>query len=182
MTDKKPSTLQEAIIYFADTSNAVNFVIEMRWPDGVVCPHCGGTEHYFVKTRHIWRCKDCKKQFSVRVGTIFEDSPLGLDKWLCAIWMIANAKNGISSYEIHRALGVTQKTGWFMLHRIRHAMQTGSLDKFTDDVEADETYVGGEAKNMHEWKRKEAITGRGSSGKDIVFGLLQLQQSHSYRS
>src|SRR3712207_5469749 len=112
-----PETLHEAILYFSDPDVCLNFVRDLRWPNGVACPHCGCLEPSFLKTRRIWKCKGCKKQFSVKVGTIFEDSPIGLDKWLCAIWLIANAKNGISSYEIHRALGVTQKTAWFMLHR-----------------------------------------------------------------
>jgi transposase-like protein len=174
MSKNQPKTLQEAIVFFSDKQNAFDFVVGLRWPESVTCPHCKSLEHYFVKTRLIWQCKSCKKQFSVKTGTIFEDSPLGLDKWLCAIWMIANAKNGVSSYEIHRAIGVTQKTAWFMLHRVRHAMKEGSLDKFSDDVEADETYIGGKAENMHEWKKEAAgIVGRGTVGKDIVFGLLQ---------
>jgi transposase-like protein len=127
----EPKTLQEAMIYFADKQNAHDFVVSLRWSDGVNCPHCQSQKLYYVKTRFLWQCKDCKKQFTVKVGTIFEDSALGLDKWLCAIWMIANAKNGISSYEIHRALGVTQKSAWFMLHRIRYAMQEGSIEKFS---------------------------------------------------
>lgn len=170
-----PNTLQEAIIYFADPDNSFEFVKGLRWSDGIVaCPHCGSTEHYFIKTRRIWKCKYCKKQFSVKVGTIFEDSPLGLDKWLCAIWLIANAKNGVSSCEIHRALGVTQKTGWFMLQRIRLAMKTGTFKKLAGEVEADETYVGGKAKNMHKHKKEGMKRGRGS-GKAIVFGLLERQ-------
>ena len=167
----QPKTLQEAMIFFSDKQNAVDFVISLRWPEGVKCPHCQSTDLYYVKTRYIWQCKACKKQFSVKVGTIFEDSALGLDKWLCAVWMIANAKNGISSYEIHRALGVTQKSAWFMLHRIRYAMQNGSLDKLTGEIEVDETYVGGKVKNMHKGTRE--ASGRGGSGKAIVMGLLE---------
>jgi transposase-like protein len=174
MTNKEPKTLQEAMIYFADKQNAHDFIVSLRWSDGVVCPHCGGSEQWFIKTRLIWRCKACRKQFSVKVGTIFEDSPLGLDKWLCAIWMIANAKNGISSYEIGRALGMTQKSAWFVLHRIRYAMQEGSIEKLSGDVEADETYIGGKAENMHKWKRDAmGLQGRGTVGKAIVFGLLE---------
>jgi len=137
MTNKEPKTLQEAMIYFSDKQNAHDFIVSLRWADGVICPHCGGSEQWFIKTRLIWRCKACKKQFSVKVGTIFEDSALGLDKWLCSIWLIANAKNGISSYEIGRALGITHKSAWFVLHRIRYAMQQGSLEKLSGDVEAD---------------------------------------------
>jgi transposase-like protein len=171
---EQPKTLQEAMIYFADKKNAVDFVVELRWPDGVRCPHCQSKNLYRVATRFIWQCKECKKQFSVKVGTIFEDSALGLDKWLCAIWMIANAKNGISSYEIHRALGITQKSAWFMLHRIRLAMQQGSLDKLSGDVEVDETYVGGKVKNMHKAKiEAREKQGRGAVNKTIVMGLLE---------
>jgi hypothetical protein len=117
--------------------------------------------------------KECHKQFSVKVGTIMEDSPIGLDKWLAAIWMIANAKNGVSSYEIHRALDITQKSAWFLLHRIRLAMQTGTFQKLSGEVEADETYIGGKARNMHKWKREQKIKGRGAVGKIAVMGLLE---------
>ncbi len=118
-----PQTLHEAIRYFANGDNALNFMISLRWPMGVVCPRCESKEVLFLKSRKIWECKSCetKKQFSSKVGTIFEDSPIALDKWLCAIWLLVNAKNGISSYELHRSLGVTQKTAWFMLQRIRLA-------------------------------------------------------------
>ena len=123
---KAPQTLMEAIRHFSDPDVCLKFMADLRWPDGVTCPHCETNSPYFLKTRRIWKCrnKDCRKQFSIKVVTIFEDSPLGLDKWLVAIWMLANAKNGISSYEVHRAIGVTQKTAWFMLQRIRLAMQT----------------------------------------------------------
>lgn len=171
--DEFPKTLQEAVRYFTDQDTCLKFVAALRWPGGVTCPHCNTKEVSFLSTRRIWKCKGCKKQFSVKVGTIFEDSPIGLDKWLCAIWMIANCKNGISSYEIHRAIGVTQKTAWFMLHRIRLAMQTGSFDKMSGEVEADETFIGGKAKNMHKDKREEKIQGRGATGKAIVMGLLE---------
>ena len=124
-----PNTLVDAIRYFKDQDVCLAFVATLRWPNGPVCPACGGVEHSFLKTRRLWKCKACKKQFSVKVGTIFEDSPIGLDKWLLPMWMIVNCKNGVSSYEIARALGVTQKTAWFMLHRIRLAMQTGSFGK-----------------------------------------------------
>ncbi len=145
---------------------------DLRWPDGVIgCPVCGDTAHYYLATQRRWKCKSCSKQFSVKVGTIFEDSPLGLDKWLIAVWLITNAKNGISSYEIHRALGVTQKTAWFMLHRIRLAMQNGSMI-LSGDVEADESYIGGKARNMHKGKRGKVGTG-GSTGKVAVMGMLE---------
>jgi transposase-like protein len=169
-----PATLREAIVYFADPDLALAFMVEMRWPDGVVCPHCQATEPMFLKTRRIWKCRDCRKQFSVKVGTVFEDSPLGLDKWLPALWMLANAKNGISSYEVARALGVTQKTAWFMLGRIRLAMQTLSFERFEGEVEVDETFVGGKAKNMHRKKlNRPPMKGTSAKGKTAVMGLLQ---------
>lgn len=116
----------ECIRYFSDREVCDSFVAELRWPNGPVCPTCGGMEHSYLTTRRLWKCKACKRQFSVKVGTIFEDSALPLDKWLCAIWLIANSKNGISSYELGRSIGVTQKSSWHMLHRIRLAMQTGT--------------------------------------------------------
>ncbi len=172
----QPTTLLEAMRYFADPDVCVKFIASMRWPNGPKCPRCSFQEVRFLENRRVWECRDrkCKKQFSVKVGTIFEDSPISLDKWLCAIWMIVNAKNGVSSYEIHRSLGVTQKTAWFMMHRIRLALQRGSLDKLKREVEADETYIGGKARFMHADKRKEkeVKTGR-SDGKAIVMGLLE---------
>src|SRR6266478_4773760 len=153
-----PTTLQQAIIYFSDAENCTNFLSQMRWPNGVECPICLSREVSFLSTRRLWKCKACKKQFSVKVGTVFEDSPLGLDKWLAAIWMIANCKNGISSWELHRALGITQKSAWFVLHRVRLAMQTGSFEKLKGEVEADETFIGGLARNMHKSKREQRIT------------------------
>ena len=172
---EKPQTLQQAIVYFSDKEIAHQYLVNLRWSDGVICPHCQSIEqHSYTTTRKIWRCKSCKKEFSVKVGTIFEKSPIGLDKWLPAVWMIANAKNGISSCEIARALGITQKTAWFMLHRIRLAMQTGTFEKLNGTVEADETYIGGKAENMHKWDRQmQGVQGRGTVGKAIVFGLLE---------
>jgi transposase-like protein len=169
----KPQTLQEAILFFSDKKRVFELMTSLRWPDGVTCPYCGGKEHSFISTRYKWKCKnkECKKQFSLKAGTIMEDSPIGLDKWMSAIWLIANAKNGISSYEIHRALGVTQKTAWFLLHRIRLAMQEGTIEKLSGTVEADETYIGGKARNMHKGKKK--AKGRGAVGKAIVMGLLE---------
>ena len=130
-------------------------------------------DHSYLRTRRVWKCKGCKKQYSVKLGTIFEDSALGFDKWLPAVWLIANSKNGISSHELARALGVTQKSAWFMLHRIRLAMQTGSFDRLDGEVEVDEAYIGGRAANMHKGKRKEKITGRGGHNKTIVMGIKQ---------
>src|SRR5256885_532664 len=147
---KLPGTLLEAIRYFADPDVANDFVAALRWPDGPECPACGGTELGYVKTRRLWQCKNkaCKRQFSVKVGSIFEDSPIPLDKWIASVWMIANAKNGISSHELGRSVGLTQKSAWFVLHRVRLAMQTKTFDRMTGEVEVDETFVGGKAKFM----------------------------------
>src|SRR6266700_2368989 len=166
-----PNSLAEAIRYFADPDTSLTFLASLRWPKGATCPACEAGNPGFLKTRRIWKCRDCGRQFSVKLGTIFEDSPIGLDKWLPALWMLANSKNGISSYGLHRALGVTQKTGWFMLHRIRLAMQNGSLGKFFGHVEADETYIGAKARYMHKDKR----TGVGHAGlkKTAVQGILE---------
>lgn len=173
--DNFPKTLLEAIKYFSDLDTANTFMTQLRWPEGVTCPHCQGKAVSYLSTRRKWKCmnKECHKQFSVKVGTIMEDSSIGLDKWLAAIWMIANCKNGISSYEIHRALGVTQKTAWFLLHRIRLAMQTGTFEKLSGTVEVDETFIGGLSRNMHKKDRERKITGTGGSGKVIVMGLLE---------
>jgi transposase-like protein len=173
-----PETLHEAIRYFAEGDTALNFMIGLRWPDRVaVCPRCEQKGGRFIATRKVWECPSCKKQYSVKQGTIFEESPIKLDKWLSAIWLIANAKNGISSYEIHRALGVTQKTGWFMLHRIRLAMQTGSFEKLKGNVEVDETYIGGKARLMNAKTKanRKAKYGKATGGIAMtpVQGLLE---------
>lgn len=171
-----PETLQEAIKYFADDDRAFEYMKSVRWPNGKVsCPRCGCEEVSFISTRKLWTCKQCKtkKQFTIRVGTILEDSAITFDKWICAFWLIANAKNGISSYELHRALGVTQKTGWFMLHRIRLAMQYGTIEKLKGEIEADETYVGGLGRNMHRGRKVKNQIGTGGIGKAIVMGLLE---------
>jgi transposase-like protein len=168
-----PQTLIEAIRYFSDQDVCVQFVAQLRWPDGPVCPSCGGTEHSYLKTRRVWKCKACKRQFSVKVGSIFEDSAIPLDKWLAAIWMIANSKNGVSSHEMARSLGITQKSGWFLLHRIRLAMQTGTFQKLDGEIEVDETFIGGKARNMHKHTRARRITGTGGKDKAIVAGVLQ---------
>jgi transposase-like protein len=174
-----PQTLIESVRQFSDPDACLNFMIELRWPNGVSCPRCQALDPHFISTRKMWRCNGCKKQFSVKVGTIFEDSPLGLDKWLAAVWLITNAKNGISSYEIHRAIKVTQKSAWFMLHRVRLAMQAGTFEKMKGEIESDETYIGGKARNMHASKREERIHGRGAVGKSIVQGLLERHSSPS---
>lgn len=168
-----PSSLMEAVRTFSDPEVCLSVVAGAKWGTvGPACPRCESKRLSFLKTRLMWKCLDCQKQFSVKVGTIFEDSPIGLDKWLCAMWLVANCKNGVSSYEIARDLKVTQTTAWFMLHRIRYAMHTGSINKMTGTVEADETFIGGKARNMHRDKRAEKIHGRGPEGKAIVFGLL----------
>jgi transposase-like protein len=167
----EPTNLVQAINYFADDDRAFAFVMRMRWDDGpVVCPRCSHKETTYVQTRRIWKCKGCKKQFSIKVGTIFEDSPIGFDKGLPAVWLITNSKNSVSSHELGRALGVTQKTAWFMLHRIRLAFETPAYKKMTGTVEVDETYVGGKAKNMHMWQRQIRIRGRGMVAKTPVQG------------
>jgi transposase-like protein len=170
----KPKTLQAAIQHFSDEQVCIDTIAALRWPEGVVCPACGHKEHYYLKTQKRWKCKDCSRQFSVKLGTIFEDSPIHLSKWLLTMWMIANCKNGVSSYEIHRAIGVTQKSAWFMLQRIRLAMQSGSLMKLGGSgspVQVDETFIGGKARNMH--KSKRARMDKMSFGnKTIVAGFL----------
>ena len=172
---KTPTTLLEAIRYFADPDVCNEFVASLRWPDGPVCPSCGGSEYSYLTTRRLWKCKACKHQYSVKVGTIFEDSAIPLDKWLASIWLIANSKNGISSYELARSVGLTQKSAWFVLHRIRLAMQTGSFDRFDGTVEVDETFIGGKARNMHAADRKRRVKGKGGigSGKAPIVGAMQ---------
>jgi transposase-like protein len=175
---KKPRTLQQAVLYFADADNCLKFMVERRWPRGVECPTCGRKDVRFISTRRMWECKSQhpKKQFSVKIGTIFEDSALPLDKWLIAIWMVSNCKNGISSYEVGRALGVTQKSAWFMLHRIRLAMQNRSILKMGgpgSEVEVDETFIGGAARNMHRDKHRRRITETGTKDKTPVMGILE---------
>src|SRR5438105_7649986 len=170
-----PDTLLGAITYFADVDVATMFVASLRWPEGVRCPHCESNDCPYVASRRIWQCKNCRKQFSVKVGSIFEDSPIPLSKWLPAMWMLVNCKNGVSSYEIARDLGVTQKTAWFMLHRLRMAIQAKSFDKMGGHVEVDETFIGGKARNMHAAKRKRLGISQSRSmiGKVAVMGLLE---------
>jgi transposase-like protein len=171
---KRPKSLIEAIRYFSDLDVCTDFVAKLRWPNGPVCPKCGCVEYSYLTTRRLWKCKACKKQYSVKLGTIFEDSPLGLDKWLPAVWLVANSKNGISSHELGRSLDVTQKSAWFMLHRIRLAMQTESF-LLSGEVEVDETFVGGKAGNMHRTlrERKGMSKGGGSSNKTVVLGMKE---------
>ncbi len=174
-----PKTLQQAIQFFSDFENCRRFMISVRWENGVVrCPACDSDKVTYLANAKVYRCysNHPKQKFSLKVGTIFEDSPLPLEKWLPAVWLICSAKNGISSYEIHRALGVTQKSAWFMMHRIRLAMQSGSFVKVGGngtEIEVDETFIGGKARNMHKDKRAKAITGTGGAGKAIAFGILE---------
>jgi len=169
-----PNSLIEAARYLQNPDACVELVAALRWPSGPICPHCGGTEYSFLTTRRIWKCKACRKQFSAKSGTIFEDSPIPLDKWLLATWLIVNCKNGISSYEIARAVKVTQKSAWFMLHRIRLALANGTWEKIGgggwNPVEVDETYVGGKPKNMHKERRLQIA--RTGEKKAIVMGML----------
>ncbi len=171
-----PKTLQQAIRYFADEQVCIDTIAKMRWPNGPVCPKCGHGEHYYLATQKRWKCKKCAKQFSVKAGTIFEDSPISLDKWLTALWMLVNCKNGISSYEVGRNLGITQKSAWFVLHRLRLAPQEQSLVKIGGEgkpVEVDETFIGGAARHMHKAKRAIRITSTGMKDKTPVIGILE---------
>lgn len=175
---KNPRTLQQAIQFFSNPDTCREYMVSKLWPNGVQCPNCGRKDVVFLANQNKWQCKSIhpKRQFTAKVGTIFEDSPLGLDKWLPAVWMLCNCKNGVSSYEIHRALGVTQKTAWFMLHRIRLALQNGSLVKLGgpgSEVEADETFIGGKARNMHLSEKKRRIQSTGPKGKQPVWGVME---------
>jgi transposase-like protein len=173
----EPKTLQNAILYFSNPDNCVSYLVAHRaeWKHGVICPTCGSKDVGYIASRRLWQCRNRhpKAQFSVKVGTIMEDSALGLDKWLTAIWMQTNMKNGVSSWEIHRSLGITQKCAWHMLHRIRLALQDENGGKLSGEVEVDETFIGGKARNMHKAKRERVITGRGPQGKEVVFGMVE---------
>ena len=171
----EPRTLQEAIIYFADPVNCREYLIARRWPNGVECPRCQSDNVIFLEKYNRWHCREKHDapQFTLKTGTIMEDSHIGLDKWLMAMWQIVNSKNGISSYEVHRAIGVTQKTAWFMDHRIRLALGMVPSDKLTGEVEVDETFIGGKARNMHVSERQRRITGTGGKDKGAVMGILE---------
>ena len=182
-----PKTLQAAIKHYSDEQVCIDAVARMRWPNGPVCPACGHKEHYYLKTQKRWKCKECYKQFTVKLGTVFEDSPISLTKWLPALWMLCNCRNGISSYELSRDLGVSQKAAWFMLQRLRLALQDGSVVKLGgpgSEVESDETFIGGKAKNMHASRRAQFKTARDSSmtgdanlvNKAAVWGILDRKQ------
>lgn len=171
----EPKTLQDAIVYFANADNCISYLVARRWPDEVTCPTCGSVNVSYMPARRVWQCKTRhpKAQFSIKIGTIFEDSPISLDKWLLAMWMLANCKNGVSSYEISRATGISQKSTWFMLQRIRLALQGDNGGKLSGEVEADETFIGGKARNMHVAKRQRRITGTGTKDKTAVMGVLE---------
>src|SRR5687767_14206129 len=176
-TASEPKTLQQAILFFADYENCHRAMMAIRWPDGIVrCPTCGSNHVTYLANQRRWKCYENhpRKQFSLKVGTIFEDSPIGLEKWLPALWLLTNCKNGISSYELARALGVTQKTAWFMLSRLRLALQPKHGGKLNGEIEADETFIGGKARNMHTAKRKRLGTSQSRSmiGKVAIMGLL----------
>jgi transposase-like protein len=181
---ESPKTLQQAIQYFSDEQVCIDAVAAMRWLDGPRCPDCHGEDAknpYYLKTQKRWKCRSCRRQFSVKVNTIFEDSPIPLQKWLPALWLLISCKNGVSSWEIHRSIGVSQKSAWFMLHRLRLALRTGDIGTKlggteSGGVEVDETFVGGKLKNMHRDRRerfaaKSGHTG-GATGKAIVMGML----------
>src|ERR1022692_4569203 len=171
-----PRTLQEAVVHFKEYENCKTLMMELRWPDGVVkCPYCASEHVTYLEKARVWKCYagHDRPRFSLKTGTIFEDSPLGLDKWLVAVWLVVNCKNGVSSYEVSRALGITQKSTWFMDHRIRHALTMGTINKFSGQIEADETFIGGKARNMHKDKRAVKITGTGGKDKTAVMGILE---------
>jgi transposase-like protein len=169
-------TLQEAILHFSEFENCKKLMMELRWPDGVVkCPHCGSEKVTYLAKNRVWKCyaSHSMPKFSLKTGTVFEDSPLGLEKWLPALWLVVNCKNGISSCELARDLGVTQKTAWFMGHRLRFALTEGGFELLSGEVEADETFIGGKARNMHLSERKRRITGTGTKDKTAVMGILE---------
>jgi transposase-like protein len=181
---KDPKTLQQAIQFFSDFDHCREFMIAVRWPDSKVrCPYCNAEKVTYLEKARLYRCygDHAKQKFSLKVGTVFEDSPIPLEKWLPAVWMLVNCRNGVSSYEIHRALGVTQKSAWFMLHRIRLAVQSGSFNKIGgegNEVEVDETFIGGKLRNMHKEQQiryrkiTESAKFGGPTGKAIVVGML----------
>jgi transposase-like protein len=174
--EQEPKTLQAATVYFNDLANCREYIMARRWPNGVTCPTCGSSKVTFSVKHNRWQCGSHhpKRQFTVKTGTIFEDSPLGLDKWLMAMWMIINCKNGVSSYEIAKDLGITQKSAWFILHRLREVMQDETGPKLSGEIEADETFVGGAVKNMHRRsKRSKEAKGSNNWGKSVVLGLLE---------
>jgi hypothetical protein len=180
----EPKSLQEAILYFADPDNCREYLVARRWPNGVICPRCGSKNVLFLENYNRWHCREKHDapQFTLKTGTIFEDSPLGLDKWLAAMWMVVNCKNGVSSWEMHRSLKVTQKSAWFMNHRIRYALQNGSILKLGGECEVDESFIGGKARNMHMDVRRRRITATGPTDKTAVFGALERSKGEETHS
>ncbi len=173
---KEPKSLQEAILHFADFENCKAFMIGLRWPGGVVkCPRCGSEKVFWIEKERVWKCygKHDHAKFSLKTGTVMEDSAIGIDKWLAALWLVVNCKNGISSCEMAKDLAITQKSAWFLNHRIRYALHEGSFDKLFGEVEVDETFIGGKARNMHVDKRERRITGTGGKDKTAVMGLME---------
>src|SRR5258707_15640679 len=169
-----PKTLQEAVVFYSDFENCKADMMESRWPDGkVLCPQCGSDAVSYLENARVWRCHKLhpKRKFSLKTGTVFEDSPLGLEKWLPVMWLLVNSKNGVSSWEIHRSMGVTQKTAWFMLQRGRLAMQDIMGRKLGGEVEVDETFIGGEARNVKKGDRGRKVTGGGCADKEIVLDM-----------
>src|ERR1700722_16876598 len=175
----EPKTLQEAVLYFSNPANCREYLVARRWPNGVECPYCLSKNVKFSEKYNRWQCashhapkaegeKPMPRQFTLKTGTIFEYSPIGLDKWMLAMWQIVNCKNGVSSYEIHRAIGVTQKSAWFLDHRIRLALTMGTFNKLSGQIEADETYIGGKARNMHKSVKARKVTGTGGKDKTAV--------------
>src|ERR1039458_6340067 len=175
-TERDPKTLQEAILHYADFENCKSFMIGLRWQDGVVkCPRCGSDKVFWIEKERVWKCygKHDHAKFSLKTGTAMEDSPIGVDKWLAALWLVVNCKNGISSCEVAKDLGITQKSAWFLNHRIRYALHEGTFDKLSGEVEVDETFIGGKSRNMHVDKRERRITGTGGKDKTAVMGILE---------
>jgi len=171
-----PKTLQDAILYFSDFENCKDFLVSLRWPTGTVCcPQCGSSKVTYLANARLWKCYGGhdRPKFSLKTGTIMEDSPIGLDKWLTAMWLIVNCWNGISSCEMARGLGITQKSAWFLDHRIRFSLHIGSFEKLSGHVEVDETFIGGKARNMHNAKRAAKITGTGGKDKTVVMGMME---------
>lgn len=173
--EQEPTTLQEAVVYFANPANCRDFLVRRRWPNGVTCPKCGSTNVLFMENYNRWHCREKHPapQFTLKTGTIMEDSPIGLDKWLMVMWQVVNSKNGISSCEVAKAVGITQKSAWFLDHRIRFMLTMGTGNKMSGQVEADETYIGGKARNMHVAKRTRVIRGTGGKDKTAVMGILE---------
>jgi transposase-like protein len=173
--EQEPTTLQEAIVFFSDPVNCREYLVAQRWPNGVTCPKCSSMNVLFMDKYNRWKCREKhdSPQFTLKTGTIMEDSPIGLDKWLMVMWQVVNSKNGISSCEVAKAIGITQKSAWFLDHRIRFSLSMGPGNKLSGQVEADETFIGGKARNMHTHERARKITGTGGKDKTAVMGILE---------